>query len=116
VSLEEIGVIALCLFGGYWGVSLLFGRKRRKTGSHAGEPPSQEPPPAKVPPSWTEVLGVNPDAGVDEIRRAYQQRMAEYHPDKVASLGAELRELAERKSKEINVAYDQACRAQGDKT
>jgi DnaJ-domain-containing protein 1 len=32
--------------------------------------------------------------------------MTEYHPDKVASLGPELRALAEKKSKEINAAYE----------
>ena len=32
-------------------------------------------------------------------------RMAEYHSDKVATLGAELRELAEVKSKAITAAY-----------
>jgi len=53
-----------------------------------------------------EVLGVDEDASADEIRRAYQQKMREYHPDRVANAGAELRELAERRSKEINAAYD----------
>jgi preprotein translocase subunit Sec63 len=31
--------------------------------------------------------------------------MAEYHPDKVATLGVELRDLAEEKSKAITAAY-----------
>ncbi len=53
---------------------------------------------------------------MEEIRKAYQHRIAEYHPDKVAALGAELRELAERKSKEINLAYDEACSARGEHT
>jgi hypothetical protein len=35
---------------------------------------------------------------------AYRQRMTEYHPDKVAHLGAELRELAEREATEFNLA------------
>jgi DnaJ like chaperone protein len=32
--------------------------------------------------------------------------MKEYHPDKVAALGVELRELAEAKAKAINSAYE----------
>jgi len=36
--------------------------------------------------------------------------MKEYHPDKVAGLGAELRELAERKAKEINMAFEELKR------
>ena len=113
MSLEEIAVITLCLFGGYWGVSFLFQRKDRERGPRAGAVPPQQQQSAA--PAWATVLGVSPDAGMDEIRRAYQQRIAEYHPDKVARLGAELRELAKRKSKEINLAYDKACRARGER-
>jgi DnaJ like chaperone protein len=112
VSLEEIAVIALCLFGGYWGVSFLFQRKDRERGPRADTLPPQGQ--QSTAPTWATILGVSPQAGMDEIRRAYQQRIAEYHPDKVARLGAELRELAERKSKEINLAYDEACRARGE--
>ena len=39
--------------------------------------------------------------------------MGQYHPDKVAGLGVELRALAERKSKEISGAYRQAMREHG---
>ncbi|MGO9686540.1 MAG: J domain-containing protein [Beijerinckiaceae bacterium] len=54
---------------------------------------------------WNIVLEVSVDASVGEIRAAYHKRISEYHPDKVASLGKEIRKIAERKSKEINVAY-----------
>ena len=112
VSLEEIAVIALCLFGGYWGVSFLFNRRNRERGPRADAAPPQHR--QSAPPTWTTVLGVGADASMDAIRQAYQHRIAEYHPDKVAALGAELRELAERKSKEINLAYDEARRARGE--
>jgi DnaJ-domain-containing protein 1 len=52
------------------------------------------------------VLGVSRNASPDEIKAAYRQRMQEYHPDKVAHLGRDLRTLAERKAKEINEAYE----------
>ena len=52
-----------------------------------------------------DVLGVSPQATSEEIRAAYQKLMREYHPDRVADLGSELRELAEKRSKEINAAY-----------
>ena len=39
---------------------------------------------------------------------AYRARMSEYHPDKVASLGPDIRALAEQKAKEINAAYAEA--------
>ncbi len=58
-------------------------------------------------------LGVRPGDSFDEIRRAYRERMKEYHPDKVAGLGKDLRELAERKAKEINIAFEQLRRMHG---
>ena len=52
------------------------------------------------------VLGVAPDASQDDIRQAYRRLAAQYHPDKVSHLGAELRDLAEQKFKAIQAAYD----------
>lgn len=53
-------------------------------------------------------LGVSPDASENEIKRAYRKMMTEYHPDKLASKGVPemMRQLAEERSREINVAYD----------
>lgn len=52
------------------------------------------------------ILGVSRDASPEQIKQAYRQRMTEYHPDKVAHLGLDLRSLAEKKAKQINEAYD----------
>ncbi len=52
------------------------------------------------------VLGVPPGASSEQIGEAYRERMKEYHPDRVASLGPELRELAHRKTVEIQRARD----------
>lgn len=56
-------------------------------------------------PSPYEILGVKPGAGPDEIRAAYRHAAQAYHPDKVAHLGPELRELAQKKFVEIQEAY-----------
>ena len=53
-----------------------------------------------------EVLGVRPGASQEEIQAAYRRLVQEYHPDKVADLGQELRDVAERRMKEINAAYE----------
>jgi hypothetical protein len=62
------------------------------------------PSPAPAANPW-EILGIARDAAPSEIHRAFRARMAEYHPDKVATLGVELRDLAEEKSKAITAAY-----------
>lgn len=51
-------------------------------------------------------LGVGPEADQNEIRQAYRHLAAQYHPDKVAHLGVDLRHLAEQKFKAIQAAYE----------
>jgi preprotein translocase subunit Sec63 len=52
-----------------------------------------------------EVLGIKPGADSAEVRAAYRQRLAEYHPDKTHQLGSELKELAGKKTRSIIEAY-----------
>jgi DnaJ like chaperone protein len=52
------------------------------------------------------VLGVEDGADFAAIKKAYRQLSMQYHPDKVAHLGAEFKRVAEEKMKEINAAYD----------
>ena len=53
-----------------------------------------------------DVLGVSIGASEEEITAAYRRMAQMYHPDKVATLGPELKEFADRRMKEINAAYD----------
>ncbi|VBB44242.1 DnaJ domain protein [uncultured Desulfatiglans sp.] len=57
-------------------------------------------------PSPYEVLGVERNAGQDEIRSAYRRLAAQYHPDKLSHLGQEFQALAEKRFKEIQEAYE----------
>jgi len=43
---------------------------------------------------------------MDDVKSAYRTLIAQYHPDKVSRMGDEIREVAERKAKEINESYD----------
>jgi DnaJ like chaperone protein len=62
--------------------------------------------------AW-EVLGVAPDAGVEEIKIAYRQLTMANHPDKVANLGPEFVKVAEEKFKAIQQAYEEIRREKG---
>ncbi|MGM9851078.1 MAG: DnaJ domain-containing protein [Muribaculaceae bacterium] len=52
------------------------------------------------------VLGLTPDASDDEVRKAYRRLAMEYHPDKVASLGDDVKAAATRKLQQLNNAKD----------
>ncbi len=52
------------------------------------------------------VLGISPGAAKEEIQSAYRKLASQYHPDKVAHLGAEFQQLAEKRFKEIQQAYE----------
>lgn len=60
---------------------------------------------------WWSVLEVSPHASAEEIRRAYLRKIQQCHPDRVAGLASEFRELAERRTKALNAAYDLASSA-----
>lgn len=52
-----------------------------------------------------DILGVSRYASQGEIKDAYRKLANKYHPDKVNHLGEEFKELAEKKFKDIQEAY-----------
>ena len=72
--------------------------------SRSGDEPARQA-------TWFEVLGVQPTASIDEIKAAFRQRARQYHPDRVEGLGPELREIAEKRMKQLNEAYNCAVRS-----
>jgi DnaJ-domain-containing protein 1 len=58
--------------------------------------------------AWWTVLEISPYASADEIRRAYHRKIKQCHPDRVAGLAPEFVELAERHTRALNAAYDEA--------
>jgi curved DNA-binding protein CbpA len=53
-----------------------------------------------------ELLEIEPGASPEEVRRAYREMMAVWHPDRFAG-NPRLRQRAEEKVKAINAAYEQ---------
>ncbi len=120
MSATEVLVTLFGLFIGYWVISsLASGRSDRGATRSTNARPqgdadpqnshdaSQEPA-HRQEPHWRHVLGVPSDASLAQIKAAYRKLISDYHPDRVASMGDELKVLCDRKSKEINVAYEQA--------
>lgn len=52
------------------------------------------------------VLGVSAGSTLDEINRAYKEKMTKTHPDKVSHLSEELQEKAKELTLELNEAYE----------
>jgi hypothetical protein len=59
------------------------------------------------------VLNIPNNASWEEISSAYKKMAQMYHPDKVAGLAPEYREIAEKRMKTINAAYEQLKRNHG---
>lgn len=125
MSFNEILVVVVFGYLGYLLVSVLFAPKNsgdqsnhhanstssgesqnHNSRSHEQESPMHDGDDISA--SWFRILDVPNTASREIIATAYKRKISQYHPDKVASLGSELKELAELKSKQINAAYSYA--------
>ncbi|AKF79447.1 molecular chaperone DnaJ [Myxococcus fulvus 124B02] len=95
---------------GAWGGEARDGGER---GARSRQDPEATPPrgtrvrsgaPARKD-AW-EVLGLERGVSRDEARKAFRALIAGYHPDKVAHLAPEFRELAERRTRELLEAWE----------
>jgi len=107
-GLELLAVVVFFLIG-YWVVDY-FWPKKKTADTPAAVPMAGDSAPGENAP-WHEVLGVSPDATLEEIRKAYEEKSTQYHPDRVAGMGPEFRETAVRLTRRINDAYEEAVRA-----
>jgi hypothetical protein len=79
------------------------------------EPPDEAYDTSETPagPDPYAVLGIAESATLAEAKKAWRALIVQYHPDKVAHLAPEFRELADRKTRELMEAWEriQASRA-----
>ena len=80
---------------------------QRQSRPAEGNGRDEAPQPPRTP---YEILNVPPGADQDTIKAAYRKLANQYHPDKVSHLGKEFQELADRRFKEIQEAYQQLIR------
>lgn len=121
---SEILVVIVGAVGGYFLVKyfLEFNNSSKpsqayeRKGSHQQEPPKYDSSSTKthfneeeiIRMSWFRILETAETSTKEEISAAYKKIIRQYHPDKVAQMGIEIREIAEFKSKQINAAYEYA--------
>ncbi len=59
------------------------------------------------------VLEITPEATDDQVRKAYKKMALKHHPDRVESLGADVKKAAEEKFKSIVAAYETIKKERG---
>jgi DnaJ-domain-containing protein 1 len=107
----ELASIAAGLGIGYWLVSVFTHRSDDAADAEGGLPPPESDAPADAAERpWHEVLEVSEWATDETVAAAYRAKAAQYHPDKVATMGPEIRALAALKMAEINAAWREARR------
>ncbi len=110
MDLKFAAIVGACAVGGYLLTTYVMSMSDKARSDDdplgIGSRRPQPPPPPGVEP-WFRTLGVSENASLDEIKRSYRQLISQHHPDKVANLGVDIRLLAEKRSKEINAAYEE---------
>ena len=62
--------------------------------------------PSKEELGFASILEVEEFDDPEKIKNSYRKIIAQYHPDRVRALGPEISDVAEKKAKEINEAYE----------
>jgi hypothetical protein len=76
----ELLVVVVLFLVGYWLVDFFWPKKKQSSDAPAAAPVPGQPTSNENAP-WHEVLGVAPDATPEQIRKAYEEKSAQYHPN-----------------------------------
>ena len=60
-----------------------------------------------------DILELTPDATDDEVKKSYRRLAVQYHPDKVAHLGEDIKKAATEKFQTLNAAYEEIKKQRG---
>jgi DnaJ-domain-containing protein 1 len=109
IGITEIIIILVIFFYAYRIDRMCFRKEKsnvngRKTRDENGNTQEIESKKEKEQDPYT-ILNIGRDATKIELTSAYRKLVKKYHPDMVAGLAPEYREIAERKMKIINAAY-----------
>lgn len=83
-------------------------KEKPKTEQKKEAPKKPAPPKAPQAPTPEEVFQLRPNEilSASELKKRYFELLKQNHPDRVASMGQEFKNLAEKNTKEINKAYE----------
>ena len=110
LSKQEIFIVICALFFGFGLVRVMLTTKEEDEASDSFGKHPYDFAEEKKSDEWFEILEVVPSASLEQIKSAYKMKISQYHPDKVSSLGPEFTPIAEKKTKQINAAYEEAVR------
>lgn len=62
---------------------------------------------------WYKILEIEASASDDEVKKAYRRMAMKYHPDKVSTMGEDVKRAAHEKFQKLNEAYEKIKKERG---
>lgn len=62
---------------------------------------------------WYKILEIDANVSDDEVKKAYRRMAMKYHPDKVSTMGEDVKRAAHEKFQKLNEAYEKIKKERG---
>ena len=62
---------------------------------------------------WYKILEIDANTSDDEVKKAYRRMAMKYHPDKVSTMGEDVKRAAHEKFQKLNEAYEKIKKERG---